>query len=51
MSSSVGSMSTAEIMFFPSTTPARVTPGQRTIHGVCVLWWYSCVLANGSGMP
>ena len=37
MSSSVGSMSTAEIMCLLSVAPARVTPGQRTIHGVCVL--------------
>ena len=34
-----------------SIAPALVTPGQRTIHGVRVLWWYSCVLAKGSGMP
>jgi len=38
MSSSVGSMSTAEIRWRSSTAPAFVTPGQRIIHGVRVLW-------------
>ena len=51
MSSTVGRKSTTEIMCCLSTLPGRVTPGQRTIHGVRVLGWYSCVLANGSGMP
>ncbi len=38
-SSSVGRKSTAETMCTSSMAPGWVTPGQRKINGVCVLWW------------
>ncbi len=43
--------SSVETMCRSSTESGGMTPGQRMISGVWVLWWYNWVLANGSGIP